>query len=257
MTGRLKDKIALVTGGASGLGEGMAQRFAEEGAAVTITDIDEARGTKVAGELGAQFVRHDVSNEAAWEQVIGETVARHGRLDVLVNNAGIFTSCPVDETPLEDFQRVLNVNVVGVFLGCKHGLRAMKTNPGGASGSIINLSSVTGLRGQIGGAAYTSSKGAVRLLTKTVAVENAALGIRCNSIHPGIIETPILDPLFAAAPDAAAMRAGIEATLPIGYMGEPARDIGNMAVYLASDESSYVTGAEMVVDGGMTVGLPG
>ncbi len=253
---RLESKIAIVTGGASGLGEGMAQRFAEEDAKVIITDIDETRGNAVAEKLGAQFKKHDVASEAEWENIIAATTSEHGRLDVLVNNAGIFTSCPVDETDLEEFQKVINVNVVGVFLGCKHGLRAMKANPGGPSGSIINLSSVTGLRGQIGGAAYTSSKGAVRLLTKTVAVENAPNGIRCNSIHPGVIETPILDPLFAAAPDEAAMRAGIESTLPIGYMGDPARDIGNMAVYLASDESIYVTGAEMVVDGGMTVGLP-
>ena len=150
----------------------------------------------------------------------------------------------------------MDVNLTGVFLGCKHGIRAMKVNPDGPSGSIINISSVTGLRGQRGGAAYGSSKGGVRLLTKTVALENAAHGIRCNSIHPGIIETPIMDPLFAAAPDADAFRRQVERSLPVGAMGEPARDIGNMALYLASDESVYVTGAELVVDGGMTIGLP-
>ena len=132
----------------------------------------------------------------------------------------------------------------------------MKQNADGPSGSIINLSSVVGLRGQLGGASYSASKGGVRLLTKTVALENAGIGIRCNSIHPGVIDTPIMDPLFAASEDPAAMRTRIEQSLPIGYMGDPARDIGNAAVYLASDESIYITGAELVVDGGMTTGLP-
>ena len=175
---------------------------------------------------------------------------------MLVNNAGIFSSSPVDETQLEDWQRVMDVNLTGVFLGCKHAVRAMKKNTGSTRGSIVNLSSVVGLRGQLGGAAYGASKGGVRLLTKTVALENAAISIRCNSIHPGIIDTPILDPIFAAVDDPAALRSQIEQKLPIGYMGDPARDIGNMAVFLATDESIYITGAEMVVDGGMTIGLP-
>jgi NAD(P)-dependent dehydrogenase (short-subunit alcohol dehydrogenase family) len=151
---------------------------------------------------------------------------------------------------------VIEVNLTGVFLGCKHGVAAMKRNPEGSGGSIINLSSVVGLRGQVGGAAYSASKGGVRLLTKTVAMENARGGIRCNSIHPGVIDAPIMDPIFAAAADPGALRRQIEGRLPVGRMGEPARDIGNMAVYLASDESVYVTGTEMVVDGGMTAGLP-
>ena len=253
---RLAGKVALITGAASGLGAGIAQRYVEEGATVVASDVNaEALATQSA-TLGITGVPLDVADEAAWEAVIGGIIADHGRLDVLINNAGIFTSCPVDETPLAEFQRVLDVNLVGVFLGCKHGVRAMKANPDGASGAIINLSSVVGLRGQQGGAAYSASKGGVRLLTKTVAVETAALGIRCNSIHPGVIDTPIMDPMFAATSDPDALRAGIEKTLPIGYMGDPARDIGNMAVYLGADESIYITGAEMVVDGGMTVGLP-
>jgi len=197
----------------------------------------------------------DVRSEENWQEVIATVVAQQGRLDVLVNNAGIFTNRPVDETPLEDCQRVLDVNLTGVFLGCKHGVRQMKNNTGKTAGSIINHSSVPGLRGQHGGSAYSASKGGVRLLTKSVALENAKLGIRCNSIHPGVIETPIHDPLFAASADEAAMRQGIEASLPMGYMGEPAHDIGNLAVFLASDESRYITGAELVADGGMTIGL--
>ena len=252
---RLDNKIALVTGGASGLGAGIAQRFVEEGARTIITDINP-EGEAVATKLGAEFMTQDVSSESQWADTIDAVVARCGRLDILVNNAGIFSSSPIDETPLEDWQRVMDINLTGVFLGCKYAVRTMKQNAGPTGGSIINLSSVTGLRGQRGGAAYGASKGGVRLLTKTVALENAAIGIRCNSIHPGIIDTPILDPVFAAVPDPAAMRAQIEQTLPIGYMGDPARDIGNMAVFLAADESIYITGAEMVVDGGMTIGLP-
>ena len=253
--GRLNDKIAIVTGGASGLGAGIAQRFVEEGALTIITDINP-EGETVAKRLGAEFLTQDVSAESSWVDTIDEVVSRFGRLDVLVNNAGIFSNSPVDETRLEDWQRVMDVNLTGVFLGCKHAVRAMKKNTGSTRGSIVNLSSVVGLRGQLGGAAYGASKGGVRLLTKTVALENAAISIRCNSIHPGIIDTPILDPVFAAVDDPAALRRQIEQKLPIGYMGDPARDIGNMAVFLATDESIYITGAEMVVDGGMTIGLP-
>lgn len=251
---RLANKVAIVTGGASGLGRGIAKRFTESGAATVITDVN-ASGQGVADALGASFIQQDVRSEEGWQQLISQVQERFGRLDVVVNNAGIFSSAPVDETRLEEWQKVLDVNLTGVFLGCKYAVQAMKRNVGPVKGSILNLSSVVGLRGQMGGAAYGASKGGVRLLTKTVALENASLGIRCNSIHPGIIETPILDPLFAAADDPQAMRTRIEQSLPVGYMGEPARDIGNLAVFLASDESVYITGAELVVDGGMTIGL--
>ncbi|MBL6689854.1 MAG: glucose 1-dehydrogenase [Pseudomonadales bacterium] len=253
--GRLDNKIAIITGGASGLGLGTATRFCEEGATTVITDLNPD-GADVAKGLGASFIEQDVRSEENWEAILEEVIGQHGRLDILVNNAGIFNSCPVDQTPLDEWQKVLDVNLTGVFLGCKHGVARMKRNPGGPAGSIINLSSVVGLRGQLGGAAYSASKGGVRLLTKTVALENAPIGIRCSSIHPGVIDTPIMDPIFAAADDPAAAKALVGQSLPIGYMGDPARDIGNMAVYLASDESVYVTGAEMVVDGGMTIGLP-
>ncbi|MFT7220057.1 MAG: 3(or 17)beta-hydroxysteroid dehydrogenase [Candidatus Azotimanducaceae bacterium] len=255
MSGRLYKKIAVITGGASGLGRGIAQRYIEEGATVVITDISD-QGEAVAAELGAEFVGQDVSSEEGWEALMATVGDRFGGLDVLVNNAGIFSSNPVDETPLEEWQKVMAVNLTGVFLGCKHGVRQMKKNTSSPMGSIINLSSVVGLRGQLGGASYSASKGGVRLLTKTVALENARLGIRCNSIHPGIIDTPILDPVFGSSEDPATLRSQIEQGLPIGYMGDPARDIGGIAVYLASDESVYITGAEMVVDGGMTIGLP-
>lgn len=253
---RLLEKVVLITGGASGLGRGIAQRCSEEGAFTVISDVNEVAVAQTAAALDVDHLAQDVAEEEQWLRVIETVQERYGRLDVLVNNAGIFSSCPIDETPLDQWHAVLDVNLTGVFLGCKHGVRAMKHNPGGAAGSIINLSSVVGLRGQLGGASYSASKGGVRLLTKTVALECAPLGIRCNSIHPGVIDTPIMDPIFAAVDDPDALRTGIESTLPIGYMGDPAHDIGNMAVYLGSDESRYITGAEMVVDGGMTIGLP-
>jgi NAD(P)-dependent dehydrogenase (short-subunit alcohol dehydrogenase family) len=253
---RLNGKIALITGGASGLGQGIAERFVEEGAQVVLTDVNDEAGARTAEVLGCTFVAQDVADEAGWERVMAEVDSRHQHLDVLVNNAGVFSSCPVDEMPLAEWQRVLGINLTGVFLGCKHGVAAMKRNPDATGGSIINLSSVVGLRGQVGGAAYSASKGGVRLLTKTVAMESARLGIRCNSIHPGVIDTPIMDPIFAGSRDPEALRERIEGQLPIGYMGDPAKDIGNMAVYLAADESRYVTGTEMIVDGGMTAGLP-
>ena len=254
--GRIEGKIAIVTGGAQGLGEAAVKRLADEGAQVILSDMDSATGSATAAKHGALFIAHDVRDEGQWEKLIADTLGKYGRLDILVNNAGIFTSCPVDETPLEDFRRVIDINLTGCFLGCKHGVRAMKKNHDGVGGSIINLSSVTGLRGQIGGAAYTSSKGGVRLLTKTVAVENAGHQIRCNSIHPGTMYTPMVKALFDAAGDAApAIKAQIESQTPIGRMGE-ASDIGDMVLFLASDDSKYITGAEMVVDGGMIAGLP-
>ncbi|MEM1434160.1 MAG: glucose 1-dehydrogenase [Pseudomonadota bacterium] len=250
---RLQNKTALITGAAMGLGAGIAQRFAEEGARLMLTDINAVDGAATAERLNGSFVPHDVTDEAAWENAVAATLERFGQLDVLVNNAGIFSNAPIEETELSQWQQVMNVNLTGVFLGCKHGVRAMLRGNGG---SIINLSSVTGLRGQRGGSAYSASKGGVRLLTKTVALENAQRSIRCNSIHPGIIRTPILDPIFAAAEDADALEQRLAASLPIGYLGDPAADIGNTAVFLASEESRYITGAELVVDGGMTIGLP-
>ena len=256
MKGRLEGKVAVVTGGAQGLGEAAVARLGSQGATVILADANQEGGTATSRRYGASFLSLDVREEGDWEALLGTVLDSHGRLDVLVNNAGIFSSCPVDETPLEDFRRVIDVNLTGCFLGCKHGVRAMKHNADPAGGSIINLSSVTGLRGQVGGAAYTASKGGVRLLTKTVAIENAAAGIRCNSIHPGIIQTPMLQALFDAAGDnEAAMRAQVNGQMPMGYIGD-SEDVGDLVVFLASDESRYITGAELVIDGGMVAGLP-
>lgn len=251
MGDRLSGKVALVTGGASGLGAGIVQRFLEEGAVVWIADLTRPPADSVAAS--ARWIELDVRSESAWESVLDSVVAASGRLDILVNNAGIFLSAPVDETRLEDFQRVLDVNLIGVFLGCKHGVRQMKRTGGG---SIINLSSVVGLRGQLGGAAYSASKGGVRMMSRSVALEGAPHAIRCNTIHPGIIESPMLRAAMGRGGDMAARERAVSASLPIGYIGDPVLDIGNMALYLASDESRYITGTEMIVDGGMITGLP-
>ena len=253
---RLEGKIAIVTGGAQGLGEAAVSCLSEAGATVVLTDMNSQIGAATAAKYGATFFSHDVRDEDQWAALMADTLATHGQLDILVNNAGIFTNSPVDETPLEDFQRVIDINLTGTFLGCKHGVRAIKQNAAEAGGSIINISSITGLQGQIGGAAYCSSKGGVRLLTKTVAVENAAGHIRCNSIHPGVMRTPMMEGLFLTAGDqGAAMEAQLESQMPMGCFGT-ANDVGSMVVFLASADSRYITGAEMVVDGGLTAGLP-
>lgn len=253
----LNNKIAIVTGGAQGLGEGAVQSLATAGAKVILTDLNTDVGAATAEKYNADFVAHDVREESQWEDLMSDVLGRYNQLDILVNNAGIFFSCPMDETPVEDFRNLIDINVTGVFLGCKHAVKAMRKHPEGSGGSIINLSSVTGLRGQIGGAAYTASKGAVRLLTKSVAVENAPHNIRCNSIHPGVMQTPMLDALLdsAGADARPALEAHLKSNLPIGEFGT-AQDIGEMVAFLASDNSRYITGAEMVVDGGMTTGLP-
>ena len=253
---RVDGKIAIVTGGAQGLGEAAVKRLTGEGAIVILTDSNTALGTDTANKYGAGFFHHDVRAEDQWQALMAKVIGEHGRVDILVNNAGIYQSSKIDETTLEDFRRVIDINLVGCFLGCKHGVRAIKHNPDGSGGSIINLSSVSGLRGQIGNAAYGSSKAGVALLTKTVAVENATGHIRCNSIHPGVVHTPMFDAILDATGDKAAkVKANIMRQTPMGNLGT-AQDIADMVVFLASDESQYITGAEMIVDGGASAGLP-
>ncbi len=249
--GRLQGRVALVTGGASGIGAATARVFAREGAYVVVSDVQDKLGEAVAAEVRGEYRHQDVSDEARWTALIDDIVARKGRLDVVVNNAGVFMGANIEDTSLELWNKVIGVNLTGVMLGCKHAVRAMKANPGGPKGSIVNISSITGYIGLSNGAAYTASKGGVRLLTKSVAVHcaRAYKTIRCNSIHPGAIDTPMNQAAFDASGDPAGMRAAFASLQPIGRM-TTAEEIADACLYLASDESSSVTGSEILVDGG-------
>lgn len=261
MTGRVSGKVALVTGGASGIGRGCAEKLAEEGAVVVVTDIQDALGAEVVAGIKqaggkAEYIHHDVTSEDAWIDVVGQIKARHGRLDILVNNAGIGIGGSILDMKLSDWQRQTAINLDGVFLGVKHSIPLMRAS--GDGGSIINMSSVAGLKGSANLAGYCATKGGVRLFTKAVAMEcaNAKDGIRVNSVHPGLIETPIwitvqaaITPGANAAPDLDAMSA---MAVPLGVKGWPL-DIANGVLWLSSDESRYVTGQELVIDGGLTV----
>ncbi len=251
MSGRLSGKVAIVTGGASGIGEACARRFAAEGSLVVLTDLQADKGQALAAEIGGRFMSQDVADEAQWERVVADTLALHGRLDVLVNNAGIFLGQNIEESTLDVWNKVLSVNLTGTMLGCKHAIGAMKANLGGPSGSIINVSSITGFIGLAAGAAYTASKGAVRLLTKTVAVHCARTykTIRCNSLHPGTIDTPLNQAAFEASGDPAGMRALFSTLQPVGRMAS-SEEMATCALFLASDDASFVTGTELVADGG-------
>ena len=243
---RLEGKVALITGGARGMGATEAELFADQGAAVVITDVRADDGGATADRLRAagadcMFVPHDVTNEEQWKQVVADIVARHGRLDILVNNAGIFEGGSVMDTTLDAYMRTININQVGVFLGMRAVAPQMVNQQ---SGSIINISSVAGLSGTPGFLAYGASKWAVRGMTKGVARELAPFGVRVNSIHPGIIDTPMLQTF-----DNLGVREAVRQRIPLGKEADP-RAVANMALYLASDESSYSTGSEFVVDGG-------
>ena len=249
--GRLEGKTALVTGAASGIGLQTSIRLAEEGARVMMTDINLEEGRQQAEKIDANatFLKLDITEEEEWISVLDETVKRFDRLDILVNSAGMVLIADVEQITLEDWRKVHAVNLDGTFLGCKHGVRVMKEF---GAGSIINLSSVSGMIGGFNLAAYNSSKGAVRMLTKSVALHcaRAGYGIRCNSIHPTFIETPMLESMIRNSPDPEKARQTLVRQVPLSRIGKP-DDVANMIVYLASDESTFVTGTEMVIDGGV------
>ena len=254
---RVKGKVALISGGASGLGRQSALRLAEEGACIVVTDINEDAGNDTARELGdvGAFLFHDVTKEVDWAKATKLALDRFGRLDVVVNSAGIGTMNSVEDCSLEEWRKVMAVNGEGVFLGCKYGIEAIKltSTEAGAGGSIINISSVSGLIGGHNLAAYNASKGAVRLLTKSVALHCARRGynIRCNSVHPTFIDTPMVRSMIDGADDPQRVEEKLARQVPLGHIGEP-NDIAWGIVYLASNESKFMTGAEFVVDGGIT-----
>jgi NAD(P)-dependent dehydrogenase (short-subunit alcohol dehydrogenase family) len=242
---RLSGKVAIVTGGASGMGRSEATIFAREGARVMVADILDNEGEALAKSLGdaARFRKLDVTSESAWEALVAATEREFGKVDILVNNAGISGTYTSDLTSTEAWDRVLDINAKGVFLGMKHAYPAMKRAGGGA---IVNISSISGFAGQLGvHMAYNASKGAVRIMTKTAAVQWARDNIRVNSVHPGFMP-PMRTSVGSANPE---WRAKVLATVPMRREGK-VEEVAHAVLFLASDEASYITGTELVVDGG-------
>lgn len=241
--GKLTGKVAIITGGSQGMGASHAKLFVREGAKVVITDINEDAGSKLATELGdhAYFVKQDVADEADWNRVIEETIAHFGQLDILVNNAGITYAKSLFDLTTADYMKIFKINQFSVFLGMKYAATEMKKN---GHGSIINVSSINGLVG--GAIGYTDTKFAVRGMTKAAALELAHANIRVNSVHPGVISTPMIHQ--GDTDEAVAQFAKM---IPIQRIAEP-EEVSQMVLFLASDDSSYSTGAEFVVDGGLT-----
>jgi 3(or 17)beta-hydroxysteroid dehydrogenase len=250
---RVKGKVAIITGGGGGLGKAQALLLAKEGAKVVVTDLDEAHGKGVAEEIKGQdgealFIRHDVSSEAQWKSVINETLEKFGKLDILVNNAGVIIFKNIHDTSLDEWRWLMSINLDGVFLGTKYAMEARKKSGGG---SIINISSAAGIIGTLDTSAYHASKGGVRIFTKAAALECSKAGydynVRVNSVHPGVMKTAMVEGLME---DEDKMKAALS-WHPIGRFGEP-EDVAYGVLYLASDESSFVTGTELVIDGGWT-----
>ena len=249
--GRLDGKVALITGGARGMGKSHVRHFVAEGARVVFGDVLDDRGEYVAAGLGAEscrYVHHDVTSEAGWAAAVTTATDAFGRLDVLVNNAGVLKFASIAEMPLDDFRRVLEVNAVGCWLGMKAVIEPMKAAGGGA---IVNISSIEGFTGAAGLSAYSASKFAVRGMTKVAAQELGRFGIRVNSVHPGGVLTRMI--LEQAATGDRADGEAFLRSLPIPRFAEPA-EISRLVAFLASDESSYSTGSEFVADGGILSG---
>jgi 3(or 17)beta-hydroxysteroid dehydrogenase len=247
--GRLIGKIALITGAASGIGRATAALFHGEGAKVAATDLNEA-GLKALGSDADLILAQDVTDEARWREVVDAVLSAFGRLDILVNSAGIARLGSIETATLDDWRLMNAVNVEGTFLGCREAVRAMKETGGG---SIVNLSSVAGIIGDAASMGYCASKGAVRMLTKSAALHCARSGykIRLNSVHPSFAETPMVLDGIAKASNPERVRQGLARAAPMGRMGK-AEEVANTILFLASDESSFTTGAELMVDGGLT-----
>jgi 3alpha(or 20beta)-hydroxysteroid dehydrogenase len=248
MTVRLSGKVALITGGSRGMGAAEARLFVEHGAKVTIADVLDAEGEVLAKELGpaARYVHLDVTDEQSWAACVDDVVQSFGALDVLVNNAGIAFLAPIVDTTTEEYLRVVGVNQLGVFLGIRTAIPAMTT---AGRASIVNISSIEGIGGTPATIAYSAGKFAVRGMTKVAAIELAPLGIRVNSIHPGGVRTPMLDPIGGAH-----LVARVEPLIPMKRLATP-DEVAFLALFLASDESSYCTGSEFIADGGITASV--
>ncbi|MDZ4375672.1 MAG: glucose 1-dehydrogenase [Phenylobacterium sp.] len=241
---RLKDKVAIITGAARGIGRAQAKLFRQEGAEVVLTDLAADAGAALASEIGASFVAQDVAEEQDWQRVVDAALARHGRIDILVNNAGVFVRGDLLETSLETYRRVVAVNQVGVFLGMRAVGRVMVAQ---GSGSIINISSIAGLRAAAQGFAYGASKYAVTGMTRSAARTLGPRGVRVNSVHPGMIETDMMDAVTGGADET---RRRLADTVPLGARHAGPEEVAPLVLFLASDESGYCNGGAFVVDGG-------
>lgn len=247
---KLKDKVAIVTGASAGIGKATAELFVQEGAKVVLTDIKEAEGQKVASEIDSEaiFIKHDVAKEEDWIHVVNTTIDKFGKIDILVNNAGVYYISPLAEITLEKWNWLMSINVTGVFLGMKHVLPHMAKNK---TGSVINLSSIAGLGGAPGHALYGASKGAVRIMTKDVATEYGPFNVRVNSVHPSYIKTAMAS---YGAETAQTSIDELGKDYPLRRIGNP-EEVAATCLFLASDDSSFITGQEIVVDGGVTAAL--
>lgn len=240
--GRLADKVAIITGGAAGMGEAHVRRFIDEGAKVVLTDVNVEKGEALSEKLGenALFIEHDVTDEAGWEKVVATAEETFGPVNILVNNAGISPVLSLEHSSIEDYMNVVNINQVSVFLGMKYVVPSMKKAD---TGSIVNVSSINGMNGGVVG--YTDTKFAVRGMTKAAAKELAKYDIRVNSVHPGVINTPMVQ-----ESDAFEQIQAMVGMIPLQRMAEP-QEISQLVLFLASDDSSYSTGSEFIADGGI------
>jgi len=249
----LTGKTAIVTGAASGLGFGIASRFIAEGAQVILADIDTINGTAAANSLGeaAHFIHHDASCKDSWQHLIDTADKHFNGLSILVNNAGVTLMGSIEDVSIDDFDRTWAINTRGTFLGCRFAIELMKRKK---TGAIINIASVSAFKPQPELVAYNTSKAAVSLMTQSIALHCAkkGYGIRCNSINPGVIHTPMLDKVIAQVENGEALMDSYKAMHPVGRIGEP-EDIASMAVYLASDAASFITGSAFTVDGGLGI----
>lgn len=259
MAGRLAGKVALITGGTNGIGEAAVRGLVAQGAQVAFTGNNQAAGDLIAAETDGLFVRHAVQDADGWADVSQAIRDRFGRLDIAFANAGINAGdSDIETVSVEDWRNIVDVNLTGSMLTCQNAIALMKANPEGPGGSIILNSSINGILALAGDVTYSTTKGALRLLAKSVAVHCAKsrLNIRCNSIHPGVVETPLIRGAIDGAPDPAAARTMLENIAPMGRLGRT-EEIVALVAYLASDDAKFITGAEMVIDGGSTAGLPG
>lgn len=251
----LKGKVAIVTGCASGIGAATVRRFVADGAQVLGTDVNAEAGAALCAEAGALFAAQDVSDFALWPQIVAQAVNRWGRLDILVNNAGTVSALSIEDVTDAAWDRIFDINIKGTMAGCRAAIAAMKANPGGSKGAIVNIASTTAMAALPTDVAYSSSKGAVRVLTRSVAVHCAKAGynIRCNTVIPGATDTGILSHAETVTPG---LKAAVAKTSPLNRLADPAETAAAIA-FLASDECPYMTGAELLVDGGMMAIHPG